>query len=213
MKKQKIITDLIRKYPVLAGMEEKIADAASAMVECYSKGGKVLVCGNGGSASQADHLVGELMKSFELKRPLDDSLRKRLAKIAPERGKYLADKLEHSLPSIDLSAQTGLITAISNDIDAALVFAQQLIGYGNEKDVLVAVSTSGNSQNIIDACITARALNMTVIGTTGSTGGRMKELCDILLNVPETGTAAIQELQMPLLHTLCAIIETHFYEK
>ena len=213
MKGDMIIEDLVKRYPELAGLRSAINDAASAISGCYSRGGKVLCCGNGGSSSQADHLVAELMKSFEIKRPLDESLRRRLGKISGERGKYLAEKLEHSLPAINLSAHCGLISAISNDTDPSLIFAQQILGYGNEKDVLIAISTSGNSQNVIDACITARALNITVIGTTGKSGGKLKEYCDILLNVPSTRTAIIQEFQLPLLHAICGIIETGFYGK
>ena len=171
----------------------------------------MLICGNGGSSSDSQHLAGELMKSFECERPLDISFKRRLAEISGSRGMYLAENLEHGLPAISLSAHTSLTSAISNDKDATLVFAQQLIGYANEKDILIGISTSGNSQNIVDACITAKAMNVKVIGITGKTGGRMKKYCDILLNVPGESTADIQELQLPVFHTLCRIIENHFY--
>jgi len=115
------------------------------------------------------------------------------------------------LPAISLTSNTALTTAISNDIDASLIFAQQVIGYGNEEDLLIGISTSGNSENVINACITAKALNLNVIGITGKTGGKMKQFCDILVNVPETRTAQIQELHLPILHTICQIIENHFY--
>jgi D-sedoheptulose 7-phosphate isomerase len=183
------------------------------IIKCYSGGGKLLICGNGGSSADADHLAGELMKSFELQRHLDDSLKSRLIEISGSRGKILAEKLEHGLPAISLSAHSALTSAIANDVDASLVFAQQVIGYGMENDVLIAISTSGNSQNVVDACITAKALNLCVIGITGKTGGKMKQYCDVLVNVPEIKTAYVQELHLPLLHTICNIVENYFYGK
>ena len=205
------LDQLIAKHPELSGLRDRISEAAEIIIKSYTAGGKLLICGNGGSSSDSDHLVGELMKSFEIERPLDISFKQRLAEISASRGKYLAGKLEHGLPAISLSAHTALTSAICNDTDASLVFAQQVIGYGTEKDVLIGISTSGNSQNVIDACITARAMNMTVIGITGKTGGRVKEYCDILINVPGDSTASSQELQLPVYHTICRMVEEHFY--
>jgi D-sedoheptulose 7-phosphate isomerase len=211
MRNNKSIDQLCERYPVLSDLRNNISEASGLIIDCYTNGGKLLICGNGGSSADADHLTGELMKSFESGRPLDDSFKKRLQEISGTRGKYLAVKLEHSLPAISLSSNTVLTTAISNDIDPSLVFAQQLMGYGNENDVLIGISTSGNSQNIIDACITAKALNLKVIGITGKTGGKMKHYCDVLVKVPETRTALIQELHLPVLHTICRIAENFFY--
>jgi D-sedoheptulose 7-phosphate isomerase len=181
------------------------------IIDCYSRAGKLLICGNGGSSSDADHFAAELMKSFEAGRPLDESLKERFQDISGSRGRYLGEKLEHSLPAISLPANTALSTAISNDIDPSLIYAQQVIGYGEEGDVLVAISTSGNSQNIVDACIAAKALNLNVIGISGKTGGKMKQFCDLLVNVPETRTAWVQELHLPVLHAISLIVENHFY--
>lgn len=211
MNNDKSIDQLFERYPALSDLRNNISDAAEMIIDCYKNGGKLLICGNGGSSADADHLTGELMKSFESGRPLDDSFKKRLHEISGTRGKYLAVKLEHSLPAISLSSNTVLTTAISNDVDPSLVFAQQLMGYVNENDVLIGISTSGNSQNIIDACITAKALNIKVIGITGKTGGKMKQYCNVLVNVPETRTAMIQELHLPVLHTICRIAENFFY--
>ena len=211
MKNYKSLDQLCERYPALSDLRKSISDAAEMIIDCYKNGGKLLLCGNGGSSADADHLTGELMKSFESGRLLDDSFKKRLEEISGTRGKYLAVKLEHSLPAISLSSNIVLTTAISNDIDPSLVFAQQVMGYGNENDVLIGISTSGNSQNIIDACITAKALNLKVIGITGKTGGKMKHYCDVLVNVPETRTALIQELHLPVLHTICRIVENYFY--
>lgn len=204
---------LIERFSKLKPLVDSIFEAADRIIECYESGGKVLLCGNGGSSSDADHAAGELMKSFEIMRPLDKSLRQRLEELAGNRGKSLGLKLEHALPAISLSSQSALNTAIANDIGFDMVFAQQVIGYANPGDTLVAMSTSGNSPNVINACITAKALNMSVIGLTGEKGGRMRPFCDILINVPETGTAAVQELHRPVLHTLCRLIENHFYGK
>jgi D-sedoheptulose 7-phosphate isomerase len=211
MNKEKLLDQLCERFPQFKEIKDSIGEAATIIIKCFSDGGKLLICGNGGSSSDADHLAGELMKSFESPRYLDVSLKKRLIEISGSRGKFLAEKLEHGLPAISLSVHTALTTAIANDQDPNLVFAQQVIGYGMEKDVLVALSTSGNSNNVIDACITARALNLNIIGITGKTGGKMKQYCDVTVNVPEKRTAYVQELHLPILHTLCNIVENHFY--
>jgi D-sedoheptulose 7-phosphate isomerase len=211
MKNDKSLDQLCERYPALSGLRNTIAEAAGMIINCYTRGGKLLICGNGGSSADADHFTAELMKSFESGRPLDESLKKRFHEISGTRGRYLAERLEHALPAISLPSNTALATAISNDIDPSLIFAQQVIGYGEEGDVLIGISTSGNSQNIVDACITAKALNLNVIGISGKTGGKMKHYCDLLVNVPETRTAWVQELHLPVLHTLCLIVENHFY--
>ena len=213
MKNDKILEQLCERYPSLSGLKTTIGEAAGVIIECYTRGGKLLVCGNGGSCADADHFAAELMKSFESRRPLEESLKERLTEISGSRGGILAEKLEHALPAISLASNTALSTAISNDIDPSLVFAQQVIGYGNEGDLLIGISTSGNSQNVVDACITALALNMNVIGITGETGGKMKHHCDILINVPETRTARVQELHLPVLHAVCLIVENYFYSR
>ena len=206
-----ILTELCARKPELLFLRDSIAEAASVIISSYENGGKLLTCGNGGSSSDAGHIVGELMKSFDSVRPIKSEISRRLSEISPERGKYLASKLESGLPAISLSSQTSLTTAISNDIGADLVFAQQVVSYGKAGDVLIAISTSGNSQNVVDACIVSRALNMKTIGLTGATGGKMKEFCDILLNVPEKRTAFVQELHLPVFHVLCLLVEHHFF--
>jgi len=213
MKNENIVDQLCERYPSLAGVKTSIAEAAGMIIDCYSRRGKLLVCGNGGSSSDSDHFAAELMKSFESHRPLDESLKERLTEISGSRGSILAEKLEHALPAISLPSNTALTTAISNDIDPSMIFAQQVIGFGDEGDVLIGISTSGNSLNIVDACITAMALNLNVIGITGITGGKMKQHCNLLINVPETKTAWVQELQLPVLHAICLIVEDHFYSK
>lgn len=206
-----MIDDLCKRYPLLTKVRKSIENAAAVLIDSYTNGGKLLVCGNGGSSSDADHIVGELMKSFETRRPLDDDIRRKLKEEAGNGNELLAEKLEKCLPAISLSAHTALVTAISNDMDPALIFAQQVIGYGRRNDVLLGISTSGNSQNVVNACITARASGLNVIGLTGADGGRMKQYCDILINVPEERTAFVQELHLPVFHTICLLIEKHFY--
>lgn len=211
MEKNSLLQELITRYPQLESVKDKVWKAAESLITCYRNGGKVLVCGNGGSCSDSDHIVGELMKGFENMRPIGESLRKQLAAVSEERGKYLSQKLQQALPAISLTAHHALNTAVANDTDANLIFAQQIVGYGNSGDVLIALSSSGNSQNVVDAIITAKAKGMIVIGLTGEIGGKMKPFCDILINVPGKRTAYIQELHLPIYHTLCMMIENDFF--
>jgi D-sedoheptulose 7-phosphate isomerase len=208
---KKFLDELIRRYPQLENISEKINEAAERLIRCYQNGNKLLICGNGGSCSDSDHIAGELLKGFEQKRPLDDLIRNSLITSSGKRGQYLAEKLQAGLPAISLSAHSGLITAVANDTDATLIYAQQVMAFGKPGDVLLGISTSGNAQNVLDAAVTARAKGMTVVGMTGETGGKLKKCCDILINVPERRTAFVQELHLPVYHTLCLIIENHFF--
>jgi D-sedoheptulose 7-phosphate isomerase len=207
-----LLEELTGRYPQLLSVENEIRKAAACLISCFEQGRKVLVCGNGGSCSDSDHIVGEFMKGFEKSRPIEETLKKQLLALAGERGKYLSEKLQQGLPAISLTAQSGLITAVSNDTDAALIFAQQIIGYGNAGDVLIGISTSGNAQNVIDACITAKAKGMVTIGLTGESGGKLRPLCDILINVPGKRTSFVQELHLPVYHTLCLMVENAFFK-
>ena len=207
------LEELITRYPQLLPVEGAIRKAAESLISCYQNRGKLLVCGNGGSCSDSDHIVGELMKGFENKRPIGNSLKEELATFGGERGQYLAEKLQCALPAISLTTHSALVTAVANDTDANLIFAQQVVGYGHAGDVLIAISSSGNSQNVVDAIITARAKRMVVIGLTGETGGKMKLICDILINVPGIRTAYVQELHLPVYHTLCLMVESYFFGK
>jgi D-sedoheptulose 7-phosphate isomerase len=206
-----LIDQLCERYPALTSVKPPIEEACNQLIACYEQGGKILVCGNGGSCSDSDHIVGELMKSFELKRPVRSEIQQKLAVLDPERGSYLASHLQQGLPAISLTAHSAMITAIANDIHADIIFAQQVIGYGKEGDVLIAISSSGNSQNVVDACLVARAMNLKIVGLTGETGGRLKELCDVLINVPGSRTSFVQELHLPVYHLLCLVIEQHFF--
>jgi D-sedoheptulose 7-phosphate isomerase len=206
-----ILNDLLKRYPQLTVVAAEIEKAGEALIKCYENGGKVLVCGNGGSCSDSDHIVGELMKGFEHNRPVTEGLKAQLKEVGGERGSYLAERLQHGLPAISLTAHNALITAVANDTDANLIFAQQVVGYGVEGDVLIAISSSGNSQNVLDAILTAKAKGLSVIGLTGETGGMMKTMCDTLINVPGKRTAAVQEFHLPVYHALCVMVETRFF--
>ncbi len=213
MENSTILNQLLNRYSNLASLEKQIKYATEIIINTYKDGGKVLVCGNGGSCSDADHIVGELMKSFEGHRPLDPKLKDSLEELSTERGKILAEKLQQGLPAVSLTVHNALITAIANDIHGDMIFAQQVTGLGNKGDVLIGLSTSGNSQNVVDAFIVAKAKGMKTIGMTGESGGKMKDLCDVLINVPEKRTAYVQELHLPVYHVICMMVENKLFNK
>lgn len=208
---ENILNQLVTRHEKLAHLKEPIGKAAQVLIQSYRNGGKVLICGNGGSSADAGHIVGELMKSFEVKRPLQPEFQRNLKSQFGERGNLLAEQLQQGLPAISLSEHTALITAISNDLGGDFIFAQQVAGYGNPGDVLLALSTSGNAQNVLNALMVARAKGLKTIGMTGQTGGKMKDLCDVLINVPETKTAYVQELHLPVYHALCRMVEKQIF--
>ncbi len=211
MDKKTLLDKLTKRYPALQSCITEVEAAADSIIECYRNGGKLLICGNGGSAADADHIVGELLKSFSKKRPVQAEFTDDLKGISEERGALLSEKLERGLPAISLNAHAALISAISNDIGGEFIYAQQVLGYGNKNDILIGITTSGNSQNIIDAAITAKAKGMKVIGLTGETGGNLKEYCDVSIRVPSGITPVVQEYHLPVYHILCQIVEHHFY--
>jgi D-sedoheptulose 7-phosphate isomerase len=181
-------------------MNNTVEQVADLLIECFKSGNKLLLCGNGGSAADCAHIAGELCKGFLLKRKLDEELLNNI-------GEDWARNLQQGLPAIDLTANTALITAIVNDIGAYDIFAQQLLSYGKSGDVLICISTSGNAENVIRAAKVAKALNIKVIGLTGASGGKLKELCDLLLNVDETETYLVQEKHIKLYHRFCILVE------
>ena len=178
--------------------------AVSVLTGAFGAGGKLLLCGNGGSAADCAHIVGELAKGFMSRRPLHDQLRRRI-------GQDWAAQLQGGLPAIDMTANAALIAAIGNDIDARSAYAQQVLAYGRAGDVLMGISTSGNAENVCRALTVARALGMMTRGMTGRGGGRMADLCDILLDVDETETYRVQEKHLPLYHRLCMEVESAMF--
>ena len=205
-----MINELIKRYPCLEGCRNEIENAVDRLTVCYEKGGKLLLCGNGGSAADCEHISGELMKSFRRKRLLSAEQKRKMAENLPEIAE-IAEKLEGGLPAISLPSLTSFNTAFSNDADPRLVYAQALVALANEGDVLMAISTSGNSENIVCAAKTAKALGLTVIALTGKSGGRLKEISDVAICVPEEETYKIQELHQPVYHCICGEIEEKFF--
>ena len=196
----KIIDELYARYPQLEGCRGEIEKAFDVLLACYRAGGKALVCGNGGSASDSEHVVGELMKKFRKHRDIDAAL---AAKLPPE----LAAKLEGALPAVSLVSMSGILTAFANDVAWETAFAQQVVGLGRPGDVLIALSTSGNSANCVNAALVAKAKGMKVVSLTGAGGGKLGAVADASLAVPETETYKIQELHLPIYHALCAALE------
>jgi len=209
MKKQ--LEQLVKRYPQLNQVERDIESAYNLMEESYTSGGKMLIAGNGGSASDSEHIVGELMKAFVLPRKLPQEYQNRLKAVDAELGKELADKLQGALPAIAVVDHVALSTAYLNDVDPMLGFAQQVNGYGVEGDVFLGISTSGNSKNVLYACTVAKAKGMKVIGLTGGNGGKLKDMADVAIVVPEKETFKIQELHLPIYHALCLMLEERFF--
>ena len=196
----KSFEELFERYPQLGGCRDEIAKALDLLLTCYRNGGQVLVCGNGGNAADAEHIVGELLKKFKRHRDIDASV---AAKLPPE----LAAKLEGALPAVSLVSMCGILTAFANDVAWETAFAQQVYGLGRAGDVLIALSTSGNSANCVNAALVARAKGLKVIALTGAGGGRLGAVADAAVAVPETETYKVQELHLPVYHALCASVE------
>lgn len=202
---------LIERYPKLEVCKEDIKKAYELLEAAYSNGRKLLVCGNGGSASDSEHIVGELMKEFKLKRKVYSDHAAALKSIDPELGQVLADNLQGALPAISLTGHSSLQTAYMNDAVPELVFAQQVNGYGREGDVLLGISTSGNSKNVLYAAVNAKAKGLKVIGLTGAKENKLMKYADVCIRVPETETYKIQEYHLPVYHCLCLMLEEKFF--
>lgn len=203
-------TSLMQRYPVLAAVKADLRRAYDIVCECQNNGGKILVCGNGGSAADSEHIVGELMKGFLLKRGLSAEDSALFADL--DNGAYLASKLQGAIPAVSLTSQTGLLTAFSNDVAADMAFAQQVWAYARSSpDVVIALSTSGNSGSVVNAVRTANALGRKSIGITGLEESSLSREATVCIRVPETETYKVQELTMPVYHTLCAMAEATFF--
>lgn len=205
------INQLIDRYPKLIVCREDIMTAYELLEAAYSDSRKLLVCGNGGSASDSEHIVGELMKEFKLKRKVFNEQAAALKAIDPELGQILADNLQGALPAISLTGHSSLQTAFMNDAAPELVFAQQVNGYGKPGDVFLGISTSGNSKNVLYAAVNAKAKGLKVIGLTGLKESKLMAYADVCIRVPETETYKIQELHLPVYHCLCMMLEDKFF--
>ncbi|MDI4648212.1 D-sedoheptulose-7-phosphate isomerase [Cohnella hashimotonis] len=204
------LDELIAKYPELEVCSADIEAAFEAARSSFARGGKMLLAGNGGSAADCEHVVGELMKGFMSPRRLGESERERLA-VWGEEGAYMADRLQGALPAISLVSQSALATAYINDVAADMVFAQQVYGYGKPEDTLVVFSTSGSSVNVVRAVQVAKSLGLATIAFTGSGGGKLASLCEVTIRVPYDRTPDIQERHLPIYHALCMMLEEAFF--
>ena len=202
---------LIMRYPHLECCKGNIIIAFEFIRDCYKNGGKLLVCGNGGSAADAEHIVGELMKGFKKARHLASIEVEKLVEIDSLMGRTLADNLQGALPAIALDGHPALSTAYMNDCEPIICFAQQVYGYGCKNDVLFAISTSGNSRNVLYAVVAAKAKGMVVIGLTGENDSKLSAMSDVCIRVPSTETYQIQELHLPIYHCLCLMLEDYFF--
>ena len=210
-KLHRFVDELIVRYPKLQSCRWDIVGAYEILRESYENHGTLLVAGNGGSAADAEHIVGELMKEFKLKRKVYGKQAAALKEIDPELGQVLADNLQGALPAISLTGHSSLQTAFMNDVVPELVFAQQVNGYGNEGDVFLGISTSGNSKNVLYAAVNAKAKGLKVIGLTGGKENKLMQYADVCIRVPETETYKIQELHLPVYHCLCLMLEEKFF--
>lgn len=208
---EKHINLLWERYPALKIVDADIAAAYQILENSYKNGGKLLVAGNGGSAADAEHIVGELMKGFKLPRKPQADFADKLIRENAELGAVLAENLQGALPAIALDGHPALSTAYMNDCEPLLCFAQQVNGYGKMGDVFLGISTSGNSKNVLYAATTAHAKGMKVIGLTGAKNSKLEEISDVCIRVPQTETYMIQELHLPVYHCLCLMLEDEFF--
>lgn len=207
---RKIFDELIERNPQLNKIKNDIEKTFEVLQEAYNNNKKILICGNGGSASDSEHIVGELLKSFRKKRSIKKDIFDKLNDYGDD-GQKLKKTLEGSLKAISLTSHLSLSTAFSNDKEPSVVFAQQLYGLGNCGDVLLAISTSGNSENCVLATTLAKVMEIKTIALTGKNESRLSGLCDITIKVPETETYKVQEFHLPIYHALCAMLEEEFF--
>lgn len=208
---EELITELLRRYPILHPCGTDIRRAVTSLVRCFKEDGKLLACGNGGSAADCEHIVGELMKAFRLERRLDMDKQEKLRELYPEDAERMIDSLQRAVPAISLVSQTALMTAFGNDVSSQMLFAQQVFSYGRRGDILLAISTSGDSNNIIYAAQIAKLQGVEVVALSGQSGGRLKAHSDIAICVPAEATYQIQELHLPVYHCLCACVENELF--
>lgn len=205
------ISELIKRYPKLYVCTSDIKETYSLIEQSYANGNKLLVAGNGGSAADSEHIVGELMKGFENPRNLSAEYKERLMSVNDELGKVLGENLQMALPTIALDGHVALTTAYMNDCEPLLCFAQQVNGYGKEGDVFLGISTSGNSKNILYAAVVAKAKGMKVVALTGAKDSKLSQIADVTIKAPETRTYRIQEYHLPIYHCLCLMLEERFF--
>lgn len=205
--------ELFQRYPALVSCEESLNAALSAMEKTYRNGGTILLCGNGGSCADCDHIVGELMKGFLSLRPMDDATKRALTECCTEDGAKMAERLQRGIPAISLAAHAGVMTAFSNDVDPDLVYAQLVYAFARPHDLVMGISTSGNSKNVVAALKMAAAMGLSTVGLTGGKDCAMDSICDVTVKAPETETFKVQEYHLPIYHYLCAALEETLFGK
>jgi D-sedoheptulose 7-phosphate isomerase len=208
---RRILDEIFIDLPRLDVCRPSIEEAFSLLVECFAAGGKVLICGNGGSSADSEHMVGELMKGFRLRRPIDEAFGTKLLQVFPDDAPYLKDNLQGAIPAIALTSHSAFTSAFSNDLAADMIFAQQVYGYGKKEDILLGISTSGLSSNVVNAFKVARVMGLKTIGLTGEGGGVLARLGDVVIRTPSRVTYKIQEDHLPIYHALCAMLEVEFF--
>ncbi len=208
---EKYVESLLSRYPELYIIRKEIIAAYRVMQKTYIHKGKLLIAGNGGSAADAEHIAGELMKEFCIQRILGNEFKNKLVSVDEERGIILSQQLEGALPAIPLPMCRAVSTAYINDVGAEGVYAQQLLGLGKSEDTFLVISTSGNSENIINAAVVAKAMGMQIIALTGNSGGEIKQFADVVVAVPKKETYMIQELHLPIYHCWCLMLEDFFF--
>lgn len=205
-------SSLLERYPILRACEKDLGAAFDLLAAAFKNGNKLLVCGNGGSAADSEHIVGELMKGFLKRRPISPAHAGQLEAAGGAAGKEIARRLQGTLAAISLPSQVSLLTATANDNDFDMVFAQQVYGLGKSGDVLLAISTSGTSKNIVNAVVVAKAFGLKSIALTGKSGGDLAPLADVAIKVPSDNVAEIQELHLPVYHWLSTELEEAFFK-
>lgn len=205
------MTELMTRYPQLEGCKASIEAAMALLRQMYKAGGKLLACGNGGSCADCEHIVGELMKGFLIHRPLTDEVKANLEKLFPEDAEAFCKCMQRGIPAISLPSQAAVLSAYVNDVDPEYSYAQLVQGYGKAGDVVLCISTSGNSENTVRAAQMARALGLKTLALTGAKDSKLSKLCDVTVQVPETETFKIQELHLPVYHYLCAALEEELF--
>ena len=200
--------ELLTRYPALTVCKDDLTESLSLMLDTYRKGGKIMVCGNGGSCADAQHIVGELMKGFLLRRPMTTEQKQMFADALGEDDAVLfAARMQRGIPAMALDGATGLLTAYANDVDADYIYAQQVFACGQKNDLLIGISTSGNSKNVVNAMKAAKAMGIAGVSLTGAKESKLSALSNVTIRVPETETFKVQELHLPVYHYLCAEME------
>lgn len=207
-----LLSELLERYPCLSVCKNDIEKSAELLYSVASKGGKILVCGNGGSSADSDHIVGELMKGFLKKRRMSDIDREKFRAALGDEAQLFTENLQGAIPAVSLSAQTAISSAFINDVEPSLVYAQMVYGLGKAGDLLIGISTSGNSENVVNALLCAKAMGLSTISLTGEKESKLSKSAEVTVKVPERETFKVQELHLPIYHYLCASLEDKMFE-